>query len=167
MNIFQSSVSHEDNVKETQELASRFRRSNLKAMRRMSSELSLIDPKENKTLPFWLYALIMNIAQLFIPAIVIGSYVAVGGVIYTCFEVFDFVPIRRPIGIGIMIPLAFILGSFVLMGMIKLLQLLFFRGKLTSGVIHFYSVPFMCWLFLAGKQMWRVSLQSLVLTFKS
>jgi hypothetical protein len=165
LNIFQSSVSHEDNVKETQELASRFRRSNLKAMRRMSSELSLIDPKENKTLPFWLYALIMNFAQPFIPAIVIGSYVAVGGVIYTCFEVFDFM--RRPIGIGITIPLTFILGSFVLMGMIKLLQLLFFRGKLTSGVIHFYSVPFMCWLFLAGKQMWRVSLQSLVLTCKS
>ena len=117
----------------------------------MSSQLSLLasdDPEKNKMLPFWLYALIMNIAQLCLPAIVIGSYVAVG-VIYKCVGGFG------PIGIGFMIPLTFILGSFILMGMIKLLQLLFFRGKLTSGVIHFYSVPFMCWYFLSGKLRWR------------
>jgi malonyl CoA-acyl carrier protein transacylase/acetyltransferase-like isoleucine patch superfamily enzyme len=109
------------------------------------SQSDLTQPQELTTkLPFWLYAVVMNIAQFIMPVIAIGSYVA----IYVgCLAVFA--GSFGPVGLALMIPTTFILGSILLMLMIKLLQLAFFGGPMITGTIRFYSVQFMGWYFLS------------------
>eukprot|EP00985_Skeletonema_marinoi_P024812 scaffold17596_cov133-Skeletonema_marinoi.AAC.2 len=148
--IFQSSRTNAESISESQHLARRMSLGLEIEPAQLDSEpepeqLQELTSSEDKgtTLPFWLYALIMNIAQFILPVIVIGSYVA----IYVgCLAVFGSF---GPVGLALMIPTTFILGSISLMFIIKLLQLAFFGGSMITGTIHFYSVQFMGWYFLS------------------
>ena len=99
--------------------------------------------RNDAKLPFWMYVLIMNLAQFCLPLIIIGSYASIFVAVLYAFGGLG------SVGVVCMIPVTFILGSLVLMVAIKLLQLLFFGGKFSRGTIEFYSVRFMCWYFLS------------------
>lgn len=95
-------------------------------------------------LPFWVYALVMNLAQFIMPALIVGSYALVVAACYLSFGGF-----ASALAIILTIPIAFIGGSITLMLVIKCLQLIFFGGKFTTGTIEFYGMKFMCWYFLS------------------
>lgn len=107
-------------------------------------------PKPSLILPFWMYGLIMNLAQFFLPALVILPFVA-------CFVIFSFIGYEFSfigydhivLWVLILVPTIFLLGCMLLMLVIKVLQLLFFGGRKDSGTMTYYSVPFMKWYFLA------------------
>jgi acetyltransferase-like isoleucine patch superfamily enzyme len=98
--------------------------------------------KPDLILPFWMYALVMNLSQFILPALIVSPYSLVAAASYFFFVLF----FGATTAIILTIPAAFIGGSLALMLLIKCLQLLF--GGQFTGTIDFYSVKFMCWYFL-------------------
>lgn len=144
--VFNTSKSNVEVVAESQQFATSFHSltEDSKTGVILNSDIPT-NGKSDTKLPFWLYGICMNLIQLVLPLVIIGPFIAVYYFFYGVFS--DFA--QSIIGLVLFIPLTFIVGSIVLMGNIKIIQLIFFGGSFSTGTIEYYSVKFMQWYILA------------------
>lgn len=154
---FNSSLSHENRVKETQELsmvlddhankqgsltrAISFRIERNTPSKSKSSKKKIARRQDVGKELFWSYVVIMLTLQAFIPIAIGGSY---AGLYYVATFILNEVTFQQVILVS---PVVYLLGSFVLMAILKLIQVI--GGGYSVGTSNFFSFSFLFWHILA------------------